>query len=190
MEMMSSISSYGSSSPQDLGKVSKAEVGTDASGTSVRNDVGYPRERPAPEVELSEEGLAKSSGDAAAAVGSSAQAEETEQLAKNGLSPKEQAEKENEEREKELAEAAREEAKALMQSLNKQNIDLSFSVDKDLGDTVVSVTDKATEDLIRQIPSEEFLEMSKRLREYTETNSATSDEKKDALKGLLLDAQV
>jgi flagellar protein FlaG len=40
---------------------------------------------------------------------------------------------------------------------------LSFSVDEDIGKTVIKVVDSETDELIRQIPSEEFLEIAKAL---------------------------
>jgi len=41
--------------------------------------------------------------------------------------------------------------------------EISFSVDNESGRTVVKVTDRSTKEVIRQIPSQEFLEMSKAL---------------------------
>jgi flagellar protein FlaG len=49
--------------------------------------------------------------------------------------------------------------------------DISFSIDSDSGRSVVKVIDRSTQEVIRQIPSQEFLEMSKAL---------------DRLQGLLL----
>jgi flagellar protein FlaG len=43
--------------------------------------------------------------------------------------------------------------------------DLRFSVDDDSGETVVKVLDAETEEVIRQIPAEEVLELQKRLEE-------------------------
>ena len=40
---------------------------------------------------------------------------------------------------------------------------LSFSVEKESGKTVIRVVDSATDELIRQIPTEEFLELAKAL---------------------------
>lgn len=40
---------------------------------------------------------------------------------------------------------------------------LSFSVEKDTGETVIKVVDSETDELIRQIPSQEFLEIAKAL---------------------------
>lgn len=49
--------------------------------------------------------------------------------------------------------------------------DINFSIDSESGNTVVKVIDRSTKEVIRQIPSQEFLEMSKAL---------------DRLQGLLL----
>ena len=53
--------------------------------------------------------------------------------------------------------------------------DLQFSMDDDAGQLVVKVIDRETEDVVRQIPSEQALELSKRLEE---------------LQGMLLEAEV
>lgn len=41
--------------------------------------------------------------------------------------------------------------------------DIQFSIDEDIGVTVVKVIDRGTKDVIRQIPSEEMLEIAKAL---------------------------
>ncbi len=38
---------------------------------------------------------------------------------------------------------------------------LQFSIDEDTGETVIRITDSATKEVIRQMPSKEFLEISK-----------------------------
>lgn len=53
-----------------------------------------------------------------------------------------------------------EKANELIMTMNQE---LNFSVDKDTGKTVVKVVDKRTGDLIRQIPSEEMLEIARAL---------------------------
>lgn len=69
--------------------------------------------------------------------------------------------------------------------LNRQNIGLTFSIDKDTENTVVKVTDLNTEKLVRQIPSEDFLKLAERLKDMRD-NTAVS--KKDAeTKGILFD---
>lgn len=45
--------------------------------------------------------------------------------------------------------------------------DLQFSVDKESGETIVKVVDTMTKEVIRQIPSEELLAISNRLRAAT-----------------------
>ena len=51
-----------------------------------------------------------------------------------------------------------------------QNIsrELNFSIDQELGETVVTVVDVSTGDVIRQIPSEEMLALSRHLAETRE----------------------
>lgn len=48
---------------------------------------------------------------------------------------------------------------------------LQFSVDKASGQTVVRVLDATTKEVIRQIPSEEFLAIAERLRQQSEMGS-------------------
>ncbi len=54
-----------------------------------------------------------------------------------------------------------------LQNINKTmqslSADLEFTVDADTGRTVVKVTDKATGELLRQMPSKEALEIAKAL---------------------------
>ena len=42
---------------------------------------------------------------------------------------------------------------------------LEFSVDQDSGDTVIKVVDRETDEVVRQIPSEELMHLRKRLQE-------------------------
>ncbi|HEY6527873.1 MAG TPA: flagellar protein FlaG [Cellvibrionaceae bacterium] len=53
-----------------------------------------------------------------------------------------------------------------------QNVkrELQFSVDQDLGRTVVKVVDSESGDLIRQIPEELFLELARKVKEQGEVN--------------------
>jgi flagellar protein FlaG len=50
----------------------------------------------------------------------------------------------------------------LVQELHRE---LRFSVDEDSGDTVVKVIDKETDEVLRQIPSQEVMNLRKRLEE-------------------------
>tara|TARA_Y100000310_G_C20445944_1_gene698419 strand:- start:367 stop:810 length:444 start_codon:yes stop_codon:yes gene_type:complete len=47
--------------------------------------------------------------------------------------------------------------------MRQLSVGLSFEMTEDGSDNIVKVVDQETGDLVRQIPSEEFLEMSKRL---------------------------
>ncbi|MEY4589178.1 MAG: FlaG protein [Pseudomonadota bacterium] len=53
-----------------------------------------------------------------------------------------------------------------------QNVkrELQFSVDQDLGRTVVKVVDSESGDLIRQIPEEVFLDLARKVKEDGELN--------------------
>jgi flagellar protein FlaG len=48
--------------------------------------------------------------------------------------------------------------------------DLQFTLDEELGRTVVRVVDSASGDLIRQIPEEVFLELARKVKESGELN--------------------
>ncbi len=65
------------------------------------------------------------------------------------------------------AEAKDVEVKEAVSRLNdfaqKTQRDLNFQVDQDSGKTVIKVYDRQSEQLVRQIPNEEALEMAKRL---------------------------
>lgn len=63
---------------------------------------------------------------------------------------------------------------AMNEFVSKLNSALQFSIDKDTGKTVVKVVDTSTDQVIRQIPSEEALGIAKAL---------------DKLKGLLIQQQ-
>jgi flagellar protein FlaG len=65
-----------------------------------------------------------------------------------------------------------------------QNISrsLQFEVDDELGVTIVRVIDKETDELIRQFPPEELLNLSRRLKELNEQNTS--------IRGVLLQEKV
>ena len=62
----------------------------------------------------------------------------------------------------------------IQQFVSATTSDVQFSIDKDSGSTVVKVIDRNTKEVIRQIPSQEMLDMAKAL---------------DRLQGLLLKNQ-
>ena len=75
---------------------------------------------------------------------------------------------------------SREQFKQAVEQINKKlaesaSSNLQFSIDDETGQTLVRVTDKQTGELIRQIPSEELVELAKAL---------------DRMQGMLLRQQV
>ena len=72
------------------------------------------------------------------------------------------------------AQHSREAVEQLVSRISKQiRIDgrsLSFKVDHDLGKTVVKVIDKETDEVIRQIPSEELIKIAQTISALTEQN--------------------
>ncbi|WP_281072295.1 flagellar protein FlaG [Succinivibrio dextrinosolvens] len=98
--------------------------------------------------------------------------------------------KEKVEDDKEISRALQERNEKLAQermyALNQQNIGLSFSFD-DSDNTLVKVTDMNTKKLVRQIPSEEFLEFAEKLDKMLEENQKSMTLNKEEIKGLLLD---
>lgn len=63
---------------------------------------------------------------------------------------------------------------------------VNFSVEKDLDQVVIKVVDAETKSMIRQIPSEELLAISKRIKELREGDVADSASRV----GLLLDNEI
>lgn len=54
---------------------------------------------------------------------------------------------------------------ALNDVFEQTNVGLRFRVDEATGDTIVSVIDRDTGDVLRQVPAEEILQMRQRLQE-------------------------
>jgi flagellar protein FlaG len=75
-----------------------------------------------------------------------------------------QTDKHAEERRKELANAIRN-VSGYVQNITRE---LNFSVDEELGRTVVTVIDESSGDVIRQIPSEDMIELARNLAEIKE----------------------
>ncbi|MEW6989338.1 flagellar protein FlaG [Colwelliaceae bacterium 6441] len=63
-----------------------------------------------------------------------------------------------------------------------RNRNLAFSIDDDSGNFVIKVTDTKTDEVIRQIPSEEFIRVAKRI--------ANLSEELNSAQGLLFESQV
>ena len=62
---------------------------------------------------------------------------------------------------------------------------LSISIDETLGSTIIQVTDRDTEEVIRQIPPEQIVNLARFLRE---NSGVEGFELADTMKGLLLDS--
>ena len=114
------------------------------------------------------------------------------------LAKKEQDEEEKEQNPAYVKEVSQEEiakkADELIAELTAKDLGLSFSVDKDLDRTLISVMDRATDDVIRQIPSEEFMRMARsmqKLRDGTlvgpEAHAVLERRPKAEMKGILFD---
>ncbi len=69
--------------------------------------------------------------------------------------------------------------------------ELQFDVDEELGRTVVRVIDKDSGDLIRQIPSDEVLELARQMKELKEAEETRLDGKgfREQTIGLLMKTQ-
>ena len=63
------------------------------------------------------------------------------------------------------SEALEEAARDMNEHVQQVNRELQFSVDKNSGRTVITVLDKETQQIVRQIPGEEALQFAQRLEE-------------------------
>ena len=63
---------------------------------------------------------------------------------------------------------------------------VNFSVEKDLDQVVIKVVDAETKSMIRQIPSEELLAISKRIKDLRDSNGTAGNSRV----GLLLDNEI
>jgi len=90
---------------------------------------------------------------------------------------------------KAIAEAQRKEAEKQAQNLQEvselKGWNVSFRVDNDLDKTIIKVVDADTDKMIRQIPSEELLTISKRIQALRDGDDSGSE-----LSGLLFDRKV
>lgn len=87
-----------------------------------------------------------------------------------------------EQKNKEETAALRAKVDELNQNAQSVRRSLRFNVDDDTGITVITVRDRETDEVIRQIPSEELLELARYFAEVGEGQSES--------KGLLLRAEV
>lgn len=79
-----------------------------------------------------------------------------------------------------IAEAAEEFAQ-LAQSLNR---DLRFNVESELDTPIIRVIDRSSGEMIRQIPTEEVVELALKIRQYN------SDDSYDSATGLFINSKV
>ncbi len=73
-----------------------------------------------------------------------------------------------------------------IQTIDRQ---LEFRVDKESGKTIIKVKDRETGEIIREIPSEEMIEIGQRLRELAETLHSSGNKTEINLAGLLVQKQ-
>lgn len=79
-------------------------------------------------------------------------------------------------------EAVRAAAESLSQYIDVSSRSLNITIDQDLREPIVTVLDSETEQIIRQIPSEELLAIAK----FIESQAAKQGATPDALTGVLL----
>lgn len=87
----------------------------------------------------------------------------------------------------ELRDSAEELARRISEQISIEKRSLAFEVNDSLGTTVVSVIDRETDEVIRQIPSEEFIRIAETIRQLNE--QVRSGNQGGSASGLLLDAQ-
>ena len=100
----------------------------------------------------------------------SAQAKALNGLGKPNSSEQDQRTKANTTQQSEVIRAKVAELNNINQNIQRS---LKFEVDEDSGETVVTVKDKYSGEVIRQIPSEEMLSLSRRLKALNESVEAT-----------------
>jgi len=84
---------------------------------------------------------------------------------------------------KDMMNNIRDQVQKLQDFMGVNNLSVNFSVDKESGNTVIRLKDAETQKVVRQIPSEDWLEMSRRIQAGLESKD------KKALSGLLFDNQ-
>ena len=75
-------------------------------------------------------------------------------------------------------------AEAFAELAQNMNRDLRFSVDNELEQPIIRVIDRSSGEMIRQIPTEEVVELAIKIRQFN------SDEAYDSATGLLIDSRV
>lgn len=101
-------------------------------------------------------------------------------------------EEQNQKMQEEQAQKNRQRVQEILDKVSVKDLGLSFKVDEDINKTLISVTDLQTEDVVRQIPSEEFVKMARAIKEFSNSQEDVvrkdqSQTKNTNLKGLILD---
>lgn len=99
-------------------------------------------------------------------------------------------------------EKQREKARELTQKLNAQNIGINFDIDDKYDRVVIKVTNNSTKDLVRQIPSEDFMRFEKLIANFEQDDgsagkdssygvksSGNRSDMASAIKGLIFDTR-
>lgn len=124
---------------------------------------------------------------------------QSEQAARQEAQESKKAEQASEEE----LEKQREQARELTQKLNAQNIGLNFDLDDTYDRMVIKVTNKSTQDLVRQIPSEDLMRFQKviadfesgdksdvsQAQSYGSAGDTTQEGLASAIKGLIFDTR-
>lgn len=156
----------------DMVNLSSASISSVVSGDTSGRKAAQPLVEPSDSSALSSNGPAT-----AKAVDTVQSGRETEPKASAGTDPKA------------IAEAQRKEAEKQAQNLQEvselKGWNVSFRVDNDLDKTIIKVVDADTDKMIRQIPSEELLTISKRIQALRDGDDSGSE-----LSGLLFDRKV
>ena len=106
----------------------------------------------------------------------SVQTETVTELSVQSQALQKEAEKQNSQQQQ-RADDLRDKVAQLNDYMQNMNRNLQFSVDDTSGDTVIKVIDSETEEVVRQIPSEEILEASKYWKFHYEVHQSFSNKR-------------
>ncbi|MBF6058389.1 flagellar protein FlaG [Thiomicrorhabdus heinhorstiae] len=79
------------------------------------------------------------------------------------------------------------EAEKLNELLGKMGHSLSFKVDADTQSSVVEVIDSGTQEVIRQLPTEDSLKIMKNIQDYLNAVQQRGGDSNESITGVLLD---
>lgn len=95
-----------------------------------------------------------------------------------------QQQAENEQRRELSQEEMQKTAEAFVNVAQTLNRELQFTVNQDIGETVITVIDRHTGETVRQIPSEEIVKLAQRMSEL-----GSNEQQLNSATGLLLNSQ-